>query len=117
MERGKQPYMLIQRLGGVSPSAKLALAVIQQAIEDSNYRDSDLYDATQYRGRDGIHQKRKVEHTNYVTGSNYSLARAMRANAREWLQSGEWQRTTDVIGIDRTLIIEYLIRNCAWYKI
>lgn len=107
--RGKRPYMLSQRLGDASPAVKLALAVIQQAIQDANWQEPSEF-ILGARGGTSPHTVTRTEDDRFTR-------RVMRDDARTWLQSGEWQRTTDLIGIDRQAIIEYLIRNCEWYRI
>ena len=108
--KAKKPYMLVSRLTIHDPAARLALAVIQQAIQDSNWQEPLTVFALGSRGGASQHTLTTVEDGRYI-------ARTMRADAREWLQSGEWQRTTDQIGIGRQAIIQYLIHHCEWYKL
>ena len=97
-----RPYLLSQRLTELSPVAKLAIAVLQQAIIDSNRPGPDV-DKTPGATR-------TAESTPWVIAQN-------RKSAREWLQEGYWQEITDRLGIRPSIIQAHLAKTCPWYKL
>lgn len=87
-----------------SPRVNLAIAVIRQAIRDSQY-ESRPYDPSRHVS----------EHARTVTQDTDFINCAMREDARAWLRSGEWQRTTDLLGVDRETVLEIIRRTCKWW--